>query len=505
MNSLVSAGMKEQAMFDLKFLGRGAAFYPAFGNTNAFFEMEDDLFFLDFGEFAFERVTRLLDLKRYRQIYVLLTHLHADHAGSLASLLSYGAMMLGVKVNVVHPSGMVNALLAIEGVDPAFYAYMPALPQTCCVQMIPHEVRHAQDMRAYGLELSCAEETIYYSGDAADVPAQIVQGYLDGRIARLYQDTAGHASSGHCWYQRLEALFPRERRAGVYCMHLDGDYAQTLRLLGFSVAEPLDEEVFRVRTDTLLGRLEKTVREAGRLARQRRLSGSAHEKNRNDFVTEADFAVSRFLEERLPSLVRGSRVLSEENAGLPDLQGGVFIIDPIDGTTNLMYGMNLSVISAAYCEDGAPVLAAVYQPFTGEMFTAERGKGAFLNGERIGVNADACAADALIGVEAGPATRERQGAFFEAMYALQRECRGLRLTGSAALDLCYVACGRLSAAVFHYLYPWDYAAGWLLVTESGGRVSLVDGGQPTLLGRSAPMLASNGRVHEALAQRFAGA
>ena len=74
-------------MINLKFLGKGAAFYPVFGNTNAFFEKDGDLFFLDFGESAFEKAVRLLDLTAYRHVYVLITHLHADHAGSLASLV----------------------------------------------------------------------------------------------------------------------------------------------------------------------------------------------------------------------------------------------------------------------------------------------------------------------------------------------------------------------------------------------------------------------------------
>ena len=88
----------------LHFLGRGAAFYPAFGNTNAYFTEDNDLFFLDFGESAFEKAVRLLDLKSYRNIYVLLTHLHADHAGSLASLCSYTHLVLGLTIRISSPA-----------------------------------------------------------------------------------------------------------------------------------------------------------------------------------------------------------------------------------------------------------------------------------------------------------------------------------------------------------------------------------------------------------------
>jgi len=489
-------------MFDLKFLGRGAAFYPAFGNNNAFFEMGEDLFFLDFGEAAFERVTRLLDLKKYKNVYALITHLHADHAGSLASLMSYSSMVLGITVNVVHPNWSVLTLLSVMGIDPTFYRYMPTLPADCPVQITPHEVPHAKDMRAYGLELSCADETIYYSGDAGMVPQAVVEGYLSGRIARVYQDTSSHESTGHCYYKKLEALFPQEKRANVFCMHLDHDYADMLRKLGFSVVEVMDEELFAMPEDTLLERMAKIVVQAGRIAKEKALSSSVHIKGTNDFVTDADLSVSEFLEERLPKLIEGSRVLSEEDAKKTGPQGRLFIIDPIDGTTNLMYGMNMSAISCAYCEDGVPLLGAIYQPFTNELFTAEKGKGAFLNGQPIHVNNDPTVADALIGVECGPATRDSVGAFFSAMHEVQKISRGLRLTGSAALDLALVACGRLSGSVYHYLYPWDYAAGWLLVSEAGGRLSLVSGGDPTMQGISKPLLATNGFIHEELREMF---
>ena len=489
-------------MFDLKFLGRGAAFYPAFGNTNAFFEMGEDLFFLDFGEAAFERVTRIFDLKKYKNIYALVTHLHADHAGSLASLMSYSSMVLGLTVNVVHPNWSVISLLSMMGIEPSFYRYMPTLPADCPVQMKPHEVAHAKDMRAYGLELSCADETIYYSGDAADVPAAVVEGYLSGRIARIYQDTSSHPSAGHCFYEKLEAYFPQDKRAGVNCMHLDHDYAQMLKDLGFNVVEVLDEELFMMPENTLLEKMAKVVFEAGALARRKALSNSVHEKALNDFVTDADLAVSQFLEERLPKLVEGSSVLSEEDAEKRGVSGKLFIIDPIDGTTNLMYGMNMSVISCAYCEDGEPVLAAVYQPFTGELFTAEKGKGAFLNGKPIHVNSDATVEDSLIGIEVGPATRDRLEGFFLAMNEVHKINRGLRVTGSAALDLCLTACGKLSGVVFHYLYPWDYAAGWLIVSEAGGKLSLISGGKPTMMGLSQPLMASNGLIHDKLAEIF---
>lgn len=254
----------------------------------------------------------------------------------------------------------------------------------------------------------------------------------------------------------------------------------------------------------MLKQLETVLLKAGELALSQTLAGNIHVKGRGDFVTDADLAVSDYLKEALPQLVPGSRVLSEEGAAETGLQGKLFIIDPIDGTTNLMYHMNLSAVSIGYGEDGDVCLGGVYNPFTQEMFLAQRGKGAFFNGQPIRVSPDETLADALIGVEAGPATLADQSDFFQRLFALHTQGRGLRLTGSAALDLCYVACGRFTAAVFHYLYPWDYAAGWLILTEAGGRLTPMDGTAPTLMGRSAPLAASNSLVHEALLEAMRG-
>ncbi len=252
----------------------------------------------------------------------------------------------------------------------------------------------------------------------------------------------------------------------------------------------------------MLKAFETTVREAGALALSKTLASGIHQKGRGDFVTDADLAVSDFLKDALPRLLPRSRVLSEEGAVETGLSGRLFLVDPIDGTTNLMYGMNLSAVSCALAEDGELLMAAVYNPFTDEMFLSEKGHGATLNGRPIHVNADASLSDAVVGVEAGPATVDSQRGYFDSLFALHSQSRGIRFTGSAALDLCYTACGRFSASVFHYLFPWDYAAGWLILNEAGGRLTLLTGGRPTLTGRSAPLAASNGILHETLCKMF---
>ena len=182
---------------ELTFFGRGAAFYPAFHNTNAYFRSGEELYFLDFGESTFERAVSLLDKKDYHRVTVLLTHLHADHAGSLPSLCSYMAMVLHMPLRIVHPSPAVLDFLRITGIAPSFYEWLPALPAGETVSAEAYPVQHASDMACYGFVLSDGGGAVYFSGDAHDLPEAVLHDFLGGKISRLYHDTASHESKSH--------------------------------------------------------------------------------------------------------------------------------------------------------------------------------------------------------------------------------------------------------------------------------------------------------------------
>ena len=198
----------------LHFFGCGSAFNPAMGNTSAWFEMDGCLFLVDCGETVYELLMKRSNLREYRQIYVLLTHLHADHVGSLGSLISYNYCILGRKICVIHPRATVVELLRLMGIKDEFYNYY-------------QELLEAEGMR------------IYYSGDSARMPERIAGMLKDGKLDAVYHDTSLHnpPSPSHCYVGVLEETVPEQLRHKVYCMHLDGECRDMLESRGFRVAE----------------------------------------------------------------------------------------------------------------------------------------------------------------------------------------------------------------------------------------------------------------------------
>ena len=260
-------------------------------------------------------------------------------------------------------------------------------------------------------------------------------------------------------------------------------------------AEPYAELLRRVIPAALEAEVIAAVRSAGALLTARGAVHDIRAKSRTDFVTDVDMRVQAMLRSRLDELAPGVQFMGEEqdNAAI-DPSRPCWILDPVDGTTNLIRGLNHSAVSLALAEGGRPVFGAVFNPYAGELFTARSGGGAYLNGQPIHVTGTASLSSALVSVGTSPGRREWAGMVFSEMRALYERSLDVRRSGCASLDLCDVACGRLDAYVERWLLPWDYAAGAVIVAEAGGRVtdcanaglSMVSGGG---------LLCSNGALH----------
>jgi len=216
-----------------------------------------------------------------------------------------------------------------------------------------------------------------------------------------------------------------------------------------------------------------------------------------DLVTEVDLAVERMARALLAERFPDHQVLAEEFAGSDGRAvppGPCWVFDPLDGTTNYAHGLPVFCASLALELDGVATVGAVYDPSRQELFTAERGVGAWLNGTPLGVSSAAVLIDAMLCTGFPYHVHE---AVEEAVSLFGRflgQARAVRRLGSAAIDLCYVAAGRLDGFWERHLHPWDTAAGALILEEAGGRVTTFDG-RP-FQSREPGLVASNGRIHD---------
>jgi myo-inositol-1(or 4)-monophosphatase len=223
-------------------------------------------------------------------------------------------------------------------------------------------------------------------------------------------------------------------------------------------------------------------------------------KGEFDLVTEADLASERLVVRRLKERFPAHAVVAEEGTGHEFPSDYRWFVDPLDGTTNFAHGFPFFNVSIGLEHAGGLLAGAVYDPVRDEMFAAERGSGAFLNGNRIHVSASRRVNDSL-GCTGFPSRKRHHDINILFYYHLAMASHGVRRTGSAALDLAYVACGRLDFFWEFGLKPWDMAGGSLLVSEAGGRVSDMKGGSPNIT-TSAHILADNGLLHEEVLSLF---
>jgi len=197
------------------------------------------------------------------------------------------------------------------------------------------------------------------------------------------------------------------------------------------------------------------------------LSEIEQKEGHANFVTNIDKEVEDFLQENLLSLIPGSRIIGEEQDNDPLTGEPTWIIDPVDGTTNLIHDYRMSAVSIALCEEKEPVTGLIFQPYTQELFYAEAGCGATLNGKPIHAASNPFDR-ALVTFGTSPYNEELFDRTLRIAKSFLHSCADLRRTGSAALDLAHLAAGRIDIFFELILKPWDYAAGSLIVREAGG-------------------------------------
>jgi myo-inositol-1(or 4)-monophosphatase len=245
--------------------------------------------------------------------------------------------------------------------------------------------------------------------------------------------------------------------------------------------------------------VRRITREVGRFIRmeQSRITGqSVESKGLNDFVTYVDKAAETLLVRELSVILPDCGFITEENTTIQENKAYTWIIDPIDGTTNFIHGVPLYSISIALQFEGKIILGLVYEICADECFWSYQGTGAFLNETQVTVSSALKISDSLLVTGFPYRHQGKLDQWMELFKALLYRSHGVRRLGSAAIDLAWVACGRLEAFYEYGLAPWDVAAGAFLVQQAGGTVSDFGGGENFLYGGE--LLASNGKIHQEL-------
>lgn len=229
--------------------------------------------------------------------------------------------------------------------------------------------------------------------------------------------------------------------------------------------------------------------------------GKAHQIKKKPgagIVTEADQASEDYLIKRIFSKFPESSIITEESGEHRRGSERCWILDPLDGTTNYAHHFPWFCVSIALYERGKPLVGVIYQPVTKELFHAEKGKGSFLNGKRLQVSRCGKMEDALLGTgfyySKGKELAEEMGIF----HRMNEVASAVRRPGSAALDLACVAAGRYEGFWERGLSSWDVAAGFLLVTEAGGKISNYRGENTSVFDKEC--VASNGRLHRRMTE-----
>lgn len=246
-----------------------------------------------------------------------------------------------------------------------------------------------------------------------------------------------------------------------------------------------------------LSQLKTWARQAGKILRDgQKTKFKIEHKGRVDLVTEMDKRSEDYILGEIRRNYPGHHIISEESGHINGLDNTTshWYVDPLDGTVNYAHGVPLYVVSIGYAEHGKMMLGVIYDPTRNEMFSAQAGKGAWLNNRRIRVSGQT---DLLQGLMVTGFPYDIIGEYsnnLDNFNRLSLVSQGVRRFGSAAMDLCYIACGRFDGYWEVRLKPWDLAAGWLIVTEAGGTVTDLDG-NPDIMHAPYSILAATPALH----------
>lgn len=215
-----------------------------------------------------------------------------------------------------------------------------------------------------------------------------------------------------------------------------------------------------------------------------------------DLVTEVDIECEKIVTESIAGKYSDHGILAEEGTELEKSSDYLWIVDPLDGTTNFAHGVPMFCVSIALVKQGAPLIGVAYDPLRDELFTAIKGGGAFLNGKPIRVSEVTEMDDALLSTGFPYDIRTNSDNNLNHFNRVVVNCQAIRRTGSAVIDLCYTACGRFDGFWEKNLFAWDMAAGALIVEEAGGIVTDMSGAPLDLYGKT--IASANRNIHSSL-------
>ena len=222
-------------------------------------------------------------------------------------------------------------------------------------------------------------------------------------------------------------------------------------------------------------------------------------KGKGNLVTEVDILSEKRIVELLKREYPDHNILSEESNSSTPVAGYTWIIDPLDGTNNYVFGIPFFCTSIALARDEDILLGVTYDPVRDELFRAEEGHGAYLNDSAVQVSREGSLGASLVGLDLGYSD-DRGKELLAIAGGLRRQVHCLRIIGSASLGLAYVACGRITLYLHRFLHPWDIASGLLLIREAGGKVTDWQGKPATF--QNDQIIASNHRLHQEFMTRL---